>query len=217
MAAGDEMNITVFLGAPGSGKGTQAKRLAEGGQFRHFSTGDMLRAAQKDGTEVGIKAKKFIDAGELVPDSIMIELIEDALRKLPGNAKVILDGFPRTVPQAEALDVNSTTKVKVAVYFQMPEPELIARLTGRRICTKCGEPFHVEFMPPKRANVCDKCGSSLMQRPDDAEAVVRRRLEVFKSQNDGLLSYYQGKSKLQSIDANQPVGSIQTKLTQLLH
>jgi adenylate kinase len=211
------MNITVFLGAPGSGKGTQAKRLSQAHQFVHFSTGDMLRAAQAEGSQVGIRAKTYIDRGELVPDAVMIELIESALGKLPPNSKVILDGFPRTVPQAEALDQKKTTQVDKAVYFEMPEPALIARLTGRRICTKCGEPFNVVSMPPKKSGICDRCGSALMQRPDDEESVVRRRLEIFRSQNEGLLNYYRGKNKLKAMDGDQPVEAFQNKLIQLLH
>lgn len=211
------MNITVFLGAPGSGKGTQAKRLAESKGFRHFSTGDMLREAIKAGTEVGRRAKSFIDKGELVPDATMIEIIESALAALPKQARVLLDGFPRTVPQAEALDKKPSTQVNRAIYFMIPEAQLIQRLTGRRVCEKCGEPFHVLNLPPKVAGICDKCGGKLMQRSDDAEDVVRRRLQVFAGQNDQLLSYYSQAAKLSKLDADKPVETIQNDLMRLLH
>jgi adenylate kinase len=210
------VGIAVFLGAPGSGKGTQAKRLADTHGFKHFSTGDMLRASIKEGRPVGAKAKTFMDKGELVPDTIMIELIEDALCDVPSSAKVILDGFPRTVPQAEALDKNAKTKVSQAVYFKMPEDVLIKRLTGRRICSKCSEPFHTEYMRPKKEGICDKCGSSLIQRPDDVESVVRKRLEVFNSQNLGLLSYYRNEKKLGELNGDQEVNSLQSQLLKML-
>lgn len=210
------MNISVFLGAPGSGKGTQAKRLADGHSFVHFSTGDMLRAAMKASKPVGLKAKEYMDKGELVPDSVMIELIEEALRGLNSSSRVILDGFPRTVPQAKALDSNPRTQVSKAVYFKMPEEVLIRRLTGRRVCSKCGESFHLEYMRPKQDNVCDKCGTTLTQRADDNESVVKKRLEIFNSQNSGLLTYYRDMQKLNELDANQEVNSIQSRLLDML-
>lgn len=210
------MNISVFLGAPGSGKGTQAKRLSETGSFKHFSTGDMLRAAIGEGKLVGKKAKEYMDRGELVPDSIMIELIEEALSHISADARVILDGFPRTVAQAEALDRNPRTQVKLAIQFNVPEKKLIERLTGRRICKNCGESFHLLFVPPKQSGVCDKCAGPLIQRPDDSESVALHRLEVFNSQNQKLLSYFSSASKLQEINAAQEVESIQTLLRQIL-
>lgn len=209
------MRITVFLGAPGSGKGTQAKRLAQFHGFRHFSTGDMLRTAIQAGTAVGKKAKVFIDKGELVPDEIMIEAIETALRGLDPKTRVILDGFPRTVPQAEALDETGATEVSSAVFFKVPENILIVRLTGRRICEQCGEPYHVTNIPPKVEGKCDRCGGKLIQRSDDSEAVVRRRLEVFHGQNGQLLEYYGSAGKLAELDADQPVDKLQKKLLEL--
>ena len=211
------MNITVFLGAPGSGKGTQAKRLSQAQGFRHFSTGDMLRAAIKADSEVGKRAKKYIDAGELVPDETMIDLIEDALRPLGPDARVLLDGFPRTVPQAQALDSKPSTVVNRAIHFMVPEPALIQRLTGRRVCPNCGESFHVLNLPPKAEGVCDKCGGGLIQRQDDSEGVVRRRLQVFSQQNERLLDYYGKASKLSELNADKPVEVIQSHLIQMLH
>lgn len=211
------MDITVFLGAPGSGKGTQAKILAKDHGFKHLSTGDMLRAAIQSGSETGLKAKAFIDAGNLVPDTVMIELIERTLAALSSTSKIILDGFPRTVAQAEALDHNPRTQVKRAIYFEVPYELLMERLTGRRICSQCGQPYHVKFLPPKKTGVCDVCGNSLLQRADDTESVVQRRLEVFSEQNQPLLDYYANVSKLQEADADDAVSILQAKLVKALH
>lgn len=213
----DSVAVTVFLGAPGSGKGTQAKRLAQTQGFQHFSTGDMLRAAIKAGSPTGMKAKEFIDRGELVPDDVMIKLITIALSDKPrGAAGVILDGFPRTVAQARALDTNPETSVQTAVHFMVPEEALIARLTGRRVCESCGEPYHVRHIPPKREGVCDKCGGRVVQRADDTEGVVRRRLEVFAAQNERLLEYYGPRKKLRELDGDRPVEELQRALLKVL-
>ncbi len=176
----------------------------------------MLRASIQSGSEVGLKAKQFIDRGELVPDAVMIELIESALNGLGDDAKVILDGFPRTHRQAMALDSSAKTSVTRAIYFLVPEKMLVDRLTGRRICEKCGQPFHVLFLPPKKMGVCDRCGGNLIQRPDDSESVVRRRLEVFAEQNDQLLDYYGRAKKLREINADSPVDSLGRQLLELL-
>lgn len=210
------MDITVLLGAPGSGKGTQAKRLAEQGGFVHYSTGDMLRAAMKSGTPVGAKAKAFVDRGDLVPDDIMIELIENALSKVPEGTRALLDGFPRTVPQAQALDSRASTTVARAISFEVSEPELIRRLTGRRICEKCGEAFHTVFLPPKVEGICNRCGGRLIQRVDDGENVVKHRLDVFNKQNALLLTYYTSAAKLRKLPAERSVESIQKDLHQII-
>ena len=211
------MNITVFLGAPGSGKGTQAKQLAEKYGFVHLSTGDMLRLSIKQQLPIGIKAKTFMDQGNLVPDTVMIELIEETLRSLKSNTKILLDGFPRTVPQAQALDGKSSTTVSKAINFIVPETTLVTRLTGRRICPQCGESFHLVFIPPKKSNTCDKCDAVLIQRSDDTEEVVRRRLEVFNFQNQGLVDYFSTQKKLINLDADKAVGAIQDDLLRLLN
>lgn len=210
------MKIATFLGAPGSGKGTQAKRLSERFGFKHFSTGDMLRAAIKTGSDLGKKAKGYIDRGELVPDSVMIELIEDALKVLPASSQVILDGFPRTVPQAVALDKSPGTTVTIALYFKVSPATLITRLTGRRICEHCGEPFHVTLMPPTKEGICNKCGGNLIQRSDDKEDVVKRRLEVFTQQNTQLLDYYLSHQKLKELDGDRNVDLLQNELLNFL-
>jgi adenylate kinase len=210
------VRVTVFLGAPGSGKGTQAKRLSEKQGFQHLSTGDMLRSAIQAGNDLGKRAKVFIEKGELVPDDVMIGLIESKLASLPVSSRVILDGFPRTGPQSAALDLKPSTSVDLAVYFIVPRDILIGRLTGRRICEKCGESFHVIFMPPKADGICDKCGGKLIQRPDDAESVVVRRLEVFNQQNQQLLDYYRTRNRLREVNADSPVDNVQRELAQLL-
>ncbi len=209
------MDITVFLGAPGSGKGTQAKRLAQRGGFLHLSTGDMLRAAIQEKTEVGLKAKAFMDKGDLVPDSVMIALIEDTLAKSQGK-RVILDGFPRTVPQAEALDKNQSTTVTRALNLRVPQSQLVARLTGRRVCKNCGEPYHVLNSKPKADGACDRCGGQLVQRSDDTEEVVKRRLQVFEGQNSQLLAYYEKSKKLKSFDGEQAIETLQAELLRAL-
>ncbi len=210
------MDITIFLGAPGSGKGTQAKLLAKNQGFQHFSTGDMLREAIRSGTDVGLKAKAFIDAGDLVPDGVMIELIEKTLEPLPKGTRIILDGFPRTVPQAEALDRNSHTQVARAIYLEVPDDLLVERLTGRRICSKCGQPFHASFLPPRADGICDLCGGSLLQRPDDTEKVVTHRLKVFSEQTQPLLDFFRKAGKLQTLNADVEVDGLQSRLVEAM-
>lgn len=210
------MNIFVFLGAPGSGKGTQAKRLSETKKYHHFSTGDMLRAAIRADAPLGKKAQGYIKKGELVPDDIMIGLIEDALSCLDNSSQVILDGFPRTVPQAEALDKKVSTTVNSAIFFDIPHSELIERLSGRRTCSQCGESYHIDFSPPKKPNLCDKCDGDLIHRPDDKVDVVKKRLEVFTKQNDGLLKYYGNRRNLNTINANKPIETVESELKQYL-
>ena len=211
------MDISVFLGAPGSGKGTQAKSISGKGKFVHFSTGDMLRSAISEGSEVGKKAKTFIDRGDLVPDGTMIELIEDALSKLSPEKRVILDGFPRTTKQAEALESHNKTSVDRAIYFNVPESDLVKRLTGRRTCKKCGASYHIEFVPPKKDGECDYCGGTeLLQRPDDKAEVVTKRLEVYREQTEPLLNYYRESKKLREVDANRPIKELGSELTKIL-
>lgn len=168
------------------------------------------------GTELGQQAKEFVDKGNLVPDSLMINLIEDTLAKLPPQSKVILDGFPRTVAQAEALDSNPRTPVARSIYFKIPSDILVRRLTGRRVCKNCGASFHMLFMPPKKESVCDTCGGPLYQRVDDGADVVQNRLEVYHKQTAPLLSYYSEKSKLHEIDANREAGGIESTLLKMM-
>ncbi len=208
--------VTVLLGAPGSGKGTQAKRLAQHHSFVHLSTGDMLRTAIKAGTTLGNEAKVFMDRGELVSDATMIGLISETVCSLPQKSKVLLDGFPRTLPQAEALSKTASSPVGKVIFFQVPEKELIRRLTGRRVCSKCGASFHLISLPPKKDGICDSCGGALLQRPDDSEGVVQKRLAIFVAQNSQLLDFYRKQAKLVEIDANQPVEELQASLLKIL-
>ncbi len=210
------MKIIVLLGAPGSGKGTQAKRLATTSGVVHFSTGDALRASIQEGTVVGKRAQVFMEKGELVPDSIMIELVTQTLAGVGGETKLLLDGFPRTLPQAIALDHNLETKVDQAIYFKMEKEELVKRLTGRRICEQCAEPFHIVFVPPRVEGRCDRCRGGLVQRTDDTESVVRQRLSVFATQNDSLLNYYNGSNRLIELDASLSIEVIHHQLLETI-
>jgi len=196
----------ILLGPPGAGKGTQAGRIVAGYGIPHISTGDILRAAVKNQTQMGLEAKKYMDAGDLVPDSVVIGIVEDRLREPDTGKGFLMDGFPRTIPQAEALDKAleglGRTVTKVIVLL-VDEDLLIARLTGRRICRSCQTPFHVLFTPPKEEGVCDVCGGELYQRDDDTEATVRNRLEVYGNQTEPLIDYYDKAGVVVRIDGAQ--------------
>ena len=203
------MNI-ILLGGPGAGKGTQAKKLIDKYQVPQISTGDILRAAVKEGTEMGKKAKEFMDAGQLVPDEVVIGIIKDRLKEPDCQKGFILDGFPRTVPQAEALEKvlsDMSKKIDHVVSIDVDEEELVTRLTGRRTCKDgaCGQMFHVEFTPPKKEGICDKCGGELYQRDDDNEATVRNRLATYNQATAPLIDYYKAKGLVRPIAG---VGSI---------
>jgi adenylate kinase len=196
----------ILLGAPGAGKGTQAGSIAAEYGIPHISTGDILRSAVKNQTEMGKAAQKFMDAGELVPDSVVIGIIKDRLQEPDTAGGFLMDGFPRTIPQAEALDEvlegldRAVTKVIVLL---VDEDLLLRRLTGRRICRSCQAPFHVSFNQPKQAGVCDRCGGELYQRDDDTEATVRNRLEVYRNQTEPLIEYYDRAGVVARIDGSQ--------------
>jgi adenylate kinase len=204
------MNL-ILLGPPGAGKGTQAKMLIDTYGIPQISTGDMLRAALKAQTPLGLEAKKFMDSGQLVPDSVVIGLVKERLAQ-PDCAKgFMLDGFPRTVPQAEELDkvLSGLTKnIDHVVSIEVPSSELLGRLTGRRTCKSCGQGFHVMFDPPKVAGKCDKCGGELYQRDDDNEATVSNRLKVYEGQTMPLINFYTAKGLLRPIDGLGAIGDI---------
>jgi adenylate kinase len=193
----------ILVGAPGSGKGTQAKRLQDAYGSKQISTGDILRQAVKDGTPLGKEAQGFMNAGKLVPDEIMIGLIRETLKsgQFPGGW--VLDGFPRTLAQAKALDQTLGElgeKVERVVVLDIPDAALIERITGRRSCPSCGNVHHVKFDPPKNAGICDRCGTALVQRPDDTEAKVRVRLEAFHAQTADVIPHYQEKGLVARLD-----------------
>lgn len=202
------MNKVVFLGAPGSGKGTQAKRLAETLQIPHISTGDILRQAVKDQTELGKQAAPIMASGGLVPDDLMIGIIGDRLRGADARRGFILDGFPRTVVQAEKLDAllagNGNGAVRV-LHLLVPDEVIVRRIVARRSCPSCGAIYHLENSPPAKEGVCDQCGAELVARPDDTEQAVRRRLEEFHRQTVPVVSYYRAKNVLRDIDGTAPV------------
>jgi adenylate kinase len=198
----------VFLGAPGAGKGTQARRLAAGWAVPQVATGDMLREAVAEGTPLGREAKRFMDSGALVPDEVVIGLVDERLARPDLASGYVLDGFPRTVAQAEALDALLRRRgqdLDRVIFFDVSRDELLRRLTGRRICGQCGTAFHLVSAPPRVAGRCDQCGGELYQRPDDAEATVAHRLDVYQKQTAPLLDYYRDRGLLVRVEGEGPV------------
>lgn len=193
------MNL-VFLGPPGAGKGTIATRLADEMGIPHISTGDMFRAAMAKGTELGLKAKSIMEAGDLVPDELTIAMVKERLSESDAQKGYILDGFPRTIPQAEALDGFAT--IDKAIRFELDEEQLVRRLSGRRVHKPSGRTYHVEFNPPKEAGKDDVTGEPLIQRDDDKEEAIRNRLKVYHDQTAPLVSFYEKKGILVSVDAS---------------
>lgn len=199
----------VLLGAPGAGKGTQAKKLIEKYKIPQISTGDILRKAVSDGTPLGKEAKSYMDKGELVPDKVVIGLIEERLKQDDTRKGYILDGFPRNTAQAETLDrmLNDLGKpLDLALSVDVPKEDLLKRLTGRRTCKNCQQMYNIYYSPPKKDGVCDKCRGELFQRDDDKEETIRKRLDVYESQTAPLIDYYSRKGKLKSISG---IGSIE--------
>ena len=212
------MNI-ILLGPPGAGKGTQAKMLVEEYQIPQISTGDILRAAVKEGTPMGKEAKNYMDKGELVPDSVVIGIVEERIQQPDCEKGYMLDGFPRTVPQAEALDEmlkKLSSQIDHVVSIRVANEELVERLTGRRTCRECGAGFHVMFDPPKQEGVCDKCGGELYQRDDDNVETVTSRLQVYESQTKPLVDYYNSQEKVRDIDGVGEIKEIFGRITQVL-
>jgi len=201
----------VFLGAPGVGKGTQADRIAAHFKLAKISTGDLLREAVRNQTDLGREAKRYMDQGQLVPDAVVIGLVRDKLAE-PGSANgFVLDGFPRTVPQAEELGaaLQATKRpLQRVVNFQVPRADVVRRLSGRRSCPKCQATFHVEFAPSKKGNACDRCGETLVQRSDDKPEAIETRLKVYGEQTAPLIQYYASKRLLSELDASGPVDEV---------
>ena len=204
----------IMLGAPGVGKGTQAKLISEKYNIPHISTGDMLRAAVKEGTELGLKAKAIMERGDLVSDEIMHGIVKDRLAKDDCRDGYILDGFPRTLPQAEFLD--TVDKINYVVYIDVPEALIVKRLVLRRTCPNCGAMYHLEYNPPKKDNVCDKCGTPLIQRDDDKEDVVKNRLAVYNEKTAVLLDYYRNRGNLYKIDGNREINEVLKSIVQVI-
>ena len=204
------MNL-IFLGPPGAGKGTQAQRVCEALKIPQISTGDILRRAIKDQTPTGLKAKSFIDAGQLVPDEVVIDIVKERLAQADCQKGYILDGFPRTVPQAEAL--AGFARIDAVIELDVADEALVARLSGRRVCLNCGATYHVSIHPDM---VCDKCGQELAQRNDDQAETVLSRLQVYHSQTAPLVAYYQDKGLLRRIDGNQPMDTIFESILKLV-
>jgi adenylate kinase len=195
------MNL-ILLGPPGAGKGTQAQKIVDRYHIPQISTGDILRAAVKEKTPLGVKAKGFMDQGKLVPDELVIGIIEERLKAPDCQAGFILDGFPRTTVQAEALQPilsRARKQIDHVINIEVDEEELVRRLTGRRTCKNCGAMFHVHFQPPKKEGICDRCGGPLYQREDDKEETIRTRLKEYQRQTAPLIDYYERKKMLRSI------------------
>ncbi len=212
------MNL-VFLGLPGAGKGTQAALLAEEFDIPHISTGDMFREAVKQETELGKKAKEYMDAGDLVPDQVTIGIVRERLAQDDCRRGFILDGFPRTITQAEALEEvlqELNRELDLALLIDAPEEELVERLTGRRVCQNCGATYHVKFDPPEVEGICDECGGRLEQRDDDKSETVKKRLEVNREKTEKMVNFYSSRGILTEIDARGEIEDIQEKIIRLI-
>lgn len=201
----------ILMGPPGAGKGTQAEKLVELYQIPHISTGDMFRKAQKEGTELGLKAKSYMDQGQLVPDEVTVGIVKERLAEDDCKGGFLLDGFPRTVQQADALDsilAELDLALDRVVNIEVDKAFLVDRLTGRRVCRACGATFHVTNKAPKVEGVCDKCGGELYQRNDDKVETVSNRLDVYAAQTAPLIEYYQSKGIMSSIDGSKSMEDV---------
>jgi adenylate kinase len=214
------MRDLILFGPPGAGKGTQGALLAEQRGMLRLSTGDVLRDAVRRGTPMGTEARRYMDAGELVPDAVILGIVRDYLRGEAAERGVIFDGFPRTTPQAEGLDAlleELGRPLGAVLVLEVADEALVKRLSGRRSCSRCGAVFNVYFEPPRRDGVCDACGGDLAQRPDDEPATVRRRLEVYQEQTAPLLEYYAtGTVPVHRLDGDRPVDAVQAELITVL-
>ena len=208
-----------MLGAPGAGKGTQAKMIAAKYEIPHISTGDIFRSNIKNGTELGKKAKEYKDQGLLVPDELTVDLVIDRLAQEDCKNGYILDGFPRTIPQAEALDAalaKRSEKMDFAVNVDVPDENIVNRMSGRRACTKCGATYHVVYNPSSRGDICEACGDKLILRDDDKPETVQKRLTVYHAQTQPLIDYYQKQGILKTVDGTQDMNDVFAAITAIL-
>lgn len=209
----------VMLGAPGAGKGTQAKMIAAKYEVPHISTGDIFRANIKNGTELGKKAKEYMDQGLLVPDELTVDLVIDRLSQEDCAKGYILDGFPRTIPQAEALDAALSKrgeKMDYAIDVDVPDENIVNRMSGRRACTGCGATYHIVHNPSKKRDVCEVCGETLILRDDDKPETVQKRLTVYHEQTQPLIDYYTQQGILKTVDGTQDMNDVFTDVTKIL-
>ena len=209
----------IMLGAPGAGKGTQAKKIAEKYDIPHISTGDIFRANIKNGTELGKKAKTYMDQGLLVPDELVVDLVVDRVGQDDAKKGYVLDGFPRTIPQAEALDealAAINEKVDYAINVDVPDENIINRMSGRRACVACGGTYHIAYAPTKKEGICDACGGELVLRDDDKPETVKKRLDVYHEQTQPLIDYYSKKGILVDIDGTQEMSQVFDAIVKVL-
>ncbi len=209
----------IMLGAPGAGKGTQAKQIAGKYGIPHISTGDIFRANIKEGTELGKKAKEYMDQGLLVPDELTCDLVVDRINQDDCKNGFVLDGFPRTIPQAEALDAALTKlgqKMDYAVDVDVPDENIVNRMGGRRACINCGATYHIVSIPPKKEGVCDTCGNELVLRDDDKPETVQKRLNVYHDQTQPLIDYYTKQGILKSVDGTKPMEDVFAAIVEIL-
>lgn len=209
----------IMLGAPGAGKGTQAKIISGKYNIPHVSTGDIFRANIKEGTELGKEAKSYMDQGLLVPDELTVKILLDRVEKEDCVNGFVLDGFPRTIPQAEVLEAaleKKNERLDFAINVDVPDENIIKRMSGRRTCSNCGETFHVENIPPKTEGICDKCGKELILRDDDKEETVKKRLNVYHEQTKPLIDYYKEKGILNTIDGTADMKNVFAAIEKIL-
>ena len=209
----------IMLGAPGAGKGTQAKQIAAKYEIPHISTGDIFRANIKNGTELGNKAKEYMDQGLLVPDELTCDLVMDRISQDDCANGFVLDGFPRTIPQAEALDAalaKIDAKMDFAIDVDVPDSHIVNRMSGRRACLNCGATYHITAIPPKQEGICDTCGKELVLRDDDKPETVQKRLDVYHDQTQPLIDYYQKQGILKSVDGTMPMEDVFAGIVEIL-
>ena len=209
----------IMLGAPGAGKGTQAKMIADKYGVPHISTGDIFRANIKNGTELGMEAKKYMDQGLLVPDELTVRILLDRVAQDDCKNGYVLDGFPRTIPQAEVLDKALTElgdHIDYAINVDVPDENIVKRMSGRRACLTCGATYHIEHVPPKKEGICDVCGSELVLRDDDKPETVKNRLNVYHEQTQPLIDFYTEKGVLKTVDGTVPMEEVFAAITAIL-